>query len=469
MILNKIKRNFSRYDFREDTPTYLSISETIEARKEKQSAILKKLFKVLLLSLLITILSSMLPILSGVYKIGIIVSSALVALFIGHIGMRLLFSVYSPIWKYRFLSILELATERLDLIQLPSNKTQIKTVEWKFYKEADRIVIKLNPSGTIPSIQQVKELSRRLTEFLLQATHEEWNLLESTINKNIVVLKYGENPIRYSVSELFEITDDDYCVNHNPIKLYDNIFFDIASEASHQIIIAPSGAGKSLYLATLAGLLIKQGHSVSLIDAKQTSLGATFENLGIPVARNAEEIVLLLEQMVFEMEDTYKRYFSFSSVDFSTTYSDFSLPAHYLIFDEVLAALESGTPSQQKEMVRLLKILALKSRASGRGLLILASQKLLASDLPRAVTEQCQTRIILGSESSISEETFYSVMGKEKRDLLAEYRGGVGKGYILTPKTNGIKYFETPYFDLDSRDFKDKIKDFQTIPRKQIE
>ncbi|MCI7677521.1 MAG: cell division protein FtsK [Streptococcus orisratti] len=469
MILNKIKRNFSRYDFREDTPTYLSISETIEARKEKQSAILKKLFKVLLLSLLITILSSMLPILSGVYKIGIIVSSALVALFIGHIGMRLLFSVYSPIWKYRFLSILELATERLDLIQLPSNKTQIKTVEWKFYKEADRIVIKLNPSGTIPSIQQVKELSRRLTEFLLQATHEEWNLLESTINKNIVVLKYGENPLRYSVSELFEITDDDYCVNHNPIKLYDNIFFDIASEASHQIIIAPSGAGKSLYLATLAGLLIKQGHSVSLIDAKQTSLGATFENLGIPVARNAEEIVLLLEQMVFEMEDTYKRYFSFSSVDFSTTYSDFSLPAHYLIFDEVLAALESGTPSQQKEMVRLLKILALKSRASGRGLLILASQKLLASDLPRAVTEQCQTRIILGSESSISEETFYSVMGKEKRDLLAEYRGGVGKGYILTPKTNGIKYFETPYFDLDSRDFKDKIKDFQTIPRKQIE
>lgn len=80
MILNKIKRNFSRYDFREDTPTYLSISETIEARKEKQSAILKKLFKVLLLSLLITILSSMLPILSGVYKISIIISSTLVAL-----------------------------------------------------------------------------------------------------------------------------------------------------------------------------------------------------------------------------------------------------------------------------------------------------------------------------------------------------------------------------------------------------
>ena len=469
MILTKIKRNLSRYDFREDTPTYLSISETIENRKERQCFIFKKLFKVLLLSLVITFLSSRLPLLSVVYKISIIVSSTLVALFIGHVAIKLLFSIYSPIWKYRFLSILELATERLDLIQLPANKIQIKTVEWRFYKADNRIIIELNPSGTIPNIQQVKEITRRLTEFLIQATNEDWNILESTVQNSYVVIKYGKSNPRYTVSELFKIADEDYYINYKPIKLYDNICFDIASEACHQIVIAPSGAGKSLYLSSLAGMLIKQGHSVSLIDAKRTSLGATFENLGIPVARTAEEIVLLLEQMVFEMEDTYKRYFSFSSVDFSTTYSDFSLPAHYLIFDEVLAALESGTPSQQKEMVRLLKILALKSRASGRGLLILASQKLLASDLPRAVTEQCQTRIILGSESSISEETFYSVMGKEKRDLLAEYRGGVGKGYILTPKTNGIKYFETPYFDLDSIAFKDKIRDFQTIPRKQIE
>ncbi|MFA9492519.1 cell division protein FtsK [Streptococcus sp. E17BB] len=469
MILTKIKRNLSRYDFREDTPTYLSVSETIETRKEKQSTFLKKLFKVLLLTLPITFLSSLLPILSVVHKISIIVSSTLVALFIVHTSMRFLFSIYSPIWKYRLLSILELATERLDLIQLPANKIQIKTVEWKFYKSDNRTVIELNPSGTIPSIQQVKEITRRLTEFLIQATHKEWNLLESTIEKSNIILKYGENPIRYSVSELFEVTDDDYHINHAPISLYGDICFDIASESCHQLLIAPSGAGKSIYLATLASLLIKQGHSVSLVDAKCTSLGATFENLGVTVARTAEEIILLLEQLVFEMEDTYKRYFSFDSVDFETSYKDYSMPAHYLIFDEVLAALESGTPAQQKEMVRLLKILALKSRASGKGLLVLASQKLLASDLPRAVTEQCQTRIILGSNSSVSEETFYSVMGKEKKDLLAEYRGGVGKGYILTPKTNGIKYFETPYFDLNSRDFKDKIKDFQTIPRKQIE
>ncbi|HGK1508083.1 TPA: cell division protein FtsK [Streptococcus pneumoniae] len=469
MIVSKIKRKLSKYDCREYTPTYLSVSETIESRKERQYSLIKKLLKVFLISVIITFLSSHFPLLSTIYKISIVISSVLLDIFIWYIVVKFLFSTYSSIWKYRFLSILRLATERLDLIQLPSNKIQIKTVEWKFYKENERIIIELNPSGTIPNIQQVKEITRRLTEFLIQATNEDWNILESTVQNSYVVIKYGKSNPRYTVSELFKIADEDYYINYKPIKLYDNICFDIASEANQQIIIAPSGAGKSLYLATLAGLLIKQGHSISLIDAKQTSLGATFENLGIPVARNAEEIILLLEQMVFEMEDRYKRYFAFSSVDFGTTYKHFSLPAHYLIFDEVLAALECGTSAQQKEMVRLLKILALKSRASGQGLLVLASQKLLASDLPRAVTEQCQTRIILGNSSSISEETFYSVMGKEKIDLLAEYRGGVGKGYILTPKTNGIKYFETPYFDLDSIDFKNKIRDFQTIPRKQIE
>ncbi|HHD9316018.1 TPA: cell division protein FtsK, partial [Streptococcus pneumoniae] len=101
-------------------------------------------------------------------------------------------------WKYRFLSILRLATERLDLIQLPSNKIQIKTVEWKFYKENERIIIELNPSGTIPNIQQVKEITRRLTEFLIQATNEDWNILESTVQNSYVVIKYGKSNPRYT-------------------------------------------------------------------------------------------------------------------------------------------------------------------------------------------------------------------------------------------------------------------------------
>ena len=33
MIVSKIKRKLSKYDCREYTPTYLSVSETIESRK----------------------------------------------------------------------------------------------------------------------------------------------------------------------------------------------------------------------------------------------------------------------------------------------------------------------------------------------------------------------------------------------------------------------------------------------------
>ena len=467
MILTKIKRHLSRYDFRKDTPTYLSVSETIEMRKEKQQQFMNKLSKLFLLLLVVAVFSSQFSILKMSYQISITVASATVILMIYLIGKRFLFSQYSPVWKYKIVNILEQATERLDLIQI-SAKFQKKTVEWYFYKKDETVIIELNPSGTLSSSHQIQEITRRMTEFLIQCTHEEWNLLDSTMRNHHLIMQYGAVKPRYTFSHLAEITDDDLYINYK-IPLYDNIYFDLASEASHQLVIAPSGAGKSLYLATLAGLLIKKGHSISLIDAKRTSFGATFENLGFTVAYTAEEIILLLEQMVFEMEDTYKRYFSFSSVDFATTYKDFSLPAHYLIFDEVLAALESGTPAQQKEMVRLLKILALKSRASGQGLLILATQKLLASDLPRSITEQCQIRAIFGSDSSISEETFYNVMGKQKKDLLTEYKGDVGKGYILSPKTNGIRYFETPLFDLNSNEFKEKIREFQTINRKIIE
>ena len=413
MILTEIKRHLSRYDFRKDTPTYLSVSETIESRKEKQQQFMNKLSKLFLLLLVVAVFSSQFSILKMSYQISITVASATAILMIYLIGIKFLFSKYSPVWKYRLIGLLEQATERLDLIQIPVN-FQKKTVDWCFYKENETVVIELNPSGTLPSSHQIQEITRRLTEFLIHSTLEDWNLLDSTMRNNHLIMQYGAVKPRYTLSHLAEITDDDLYIDYK-IPLYDNIYFDLASEVSHQLVIAPSGAGKSLYLATLASLLIKKGHSISLIDAKRTSLGATFENLGFSVAYTAEEIILLLEQMVFEMEDTYKRYFSFSSVDFATTYKDFSLPAHYLIFDEVLAALESGTPAQQKEMVRLLKILALKSRAAGRGLLILASQKLLASDLPRAITEQCQTRIILGSDSSISEESFHNVMGKEKK------------------------------------------------------
>lgn len=91
-------------------------------------------------------------------------------------------------------------------------------------------------------------------------------------------------------------------------------------------------------------------------------------------------------------------------------------------------------------MVRLLKQLALKGRMAGF-IIVLASQRILATDLSKSITEQCQTRLALMG-ANISEELYHVTLGGYKKDLTTGYHGGVGKGYVVTPKT-GLTYFST--------------------------
>lgn len=105
----------------------------------------------------------------------------------------------------------------------------------------------------------------------------------------------------------------------------------------------------------------------------------------------------------------------------------------------------------------MLEQLALKGRAAGFGL-VLSAQKLNATDLPKAITEQCQTRIILGKV--VSDETFHQSTGLYKKDLAHAYRGGVGKGYAVTPQS-GISYIETPLMPHNSRDYISLLKELR--------
>jgi DNA segregation ATPase FtsK/SpoIIIE-like protein len=241
----------------------------------------------------------------------------------------------------------------------------------------------------------------------------------------------------------------DYKINYEPIPFYDNITWNLTSEACHILLLAVSGAGKSMLLAYLSGMVLKQGHHCYMVDAKSSPMGATFESAGIRVAKNPDEIIELLTELVDKMEETYRRYFDTAEISLSSNFAKLDLPAHVLIFDEVLTVLESGDKKQNVEMVRLLKQLALKGRMAGF-VLVVTAQKLLATDLPKAITEQCQTRLLLGAIAS--DELFHLVTGSYKKDLGTAYKGGVGTGYALTPKT-GLTYFETPLMDVDDFDF----------------
>ena len=246
-------------------------------------------------------------------------------------------------------------------------------------------------------------------------------------------------------------------LNYAPIPIYGDISWYITNEGIHMLTTAPSGSGKTMYLNYLMGMLLKNQHRVYVVDAKNSSFGMLARHIGVQVAANTDEIIQLLTALVCEMEERYSKYFSVAGADIDANFATLGLEGHFLIFDEVLSALSAAGKKEKAEIERLLEQLALKGRAAGFGL-VLSAQKLNATDLPKAITEQCQTRIILGKV--VSDETFHQSTGLYKKDLGHAYRGGVGKGYAVTPQS-GISYIETPLMPHNSRDYMLLLKELR--------
>lgn len=242
-------------------------------------------------------------------------------------------------------------------------------------------------------------------------------------------------------------------IDYTPISIYDDVELNYTSEACHTLLIAPSGAGKTMLLVFILSMTIKRGHLPYVVDCKNTSFGAISKGIGLPTVTNPNEIIEMLADLVEQMEQTYQTYFSSDSVSLDSNFKDFGLPAHVLIFDEVLAGLESGNKKDKVEIERLLKQLALKGRMAGF-IVILTSQKLLSTDLSLAINSQCQTRILMGA--NVSDELFHTALGGYKKDVGTMYKGGVGKGYAVTPRT-GLTYFEAPYMDFSKINFKELL------------
>lgn len=224
------------------------------------------------------------------------------------------------------------------------------------------------------------------------------------------------------------------------------------------LLIAPCGAGKTIFLIYLAAMILKRQHMVYVIDAKNTSFGKLFRHAGVQTAENIDDIIRLLTALVKEMEERYAKYFSSDNVDIDANYATLGLKGHFLFFDEMLAVLDSASPKEKAEIAKLLGQLALKGRAAGFSLII-TSQKLNATDLSKAITEQCQTRIILGTV--VSDETFHQATTLYKKDIVTEYKGDVGKGYAITPKSKGLSYIETPIMLSNLNNYKALLKELR--------
>lgn len=355
-----------------------------------------------------------------------------------------LLSRFSPVKQLEIRKKLILFT-RMFLISTEDGKTQ-HSVKWSYALKNGNLIIRLYPNGLV---KDTIDTGRKLSEYLAM------DLIHYTHTGRKACYELGRHPDRYDGIDLLGegITElhGRYTpnVSYTPIPIYDNVTWDFDSEALHLLLIAPTGAGKTMLLNYLGGMVLKRQHKLYVVDAKNSSFGALFRQSGVPVATTTDEIIKILTTLVDIMEERYEKHFSSEKATIDDTFATLHLEGHVLIFDELLAVL-SGTGKKEKdEIVRLLGQIALKGRAAGIALVI-SAQKLLATDLQHSITGQCHTRIILGK--NVSDETYRMVTDSGKKDLIMGYEGDVGKGYASTPK-NGLTYIATPIMNKNSRNY----------------
>lgn len=313
--------------------------------------------------------------------------------------------------------------------------TLYQSVRWQYAVEGKNTVIDLYPNGLV---SDTADMGRRLSQYFGE------NMLKYEESDSKARYILGNFPGRYDGIELMGKDSPEpagkgrLSPSYEPIPIYGDVKWNFNSEALHILLLAPSGSGKTWFLTYLAGMVLKRRHKLYVIDAKNSDFGRLFRHSGVTVATDIEEIIKLLTSLVQEMEERFSKYFASGKGD---DIESLGLKMHFLFFDEILSVLSFANKKEKEEIEKLLGKLALKGRAAGFSVVI-AAQKLGANNLPKSITEQCQTRAILGS--LVSEETFHQATGVYKKDIAAAYKGGVGKGYAITPETGGLAYIKTP-------------------------
>ena len=327
----------------------------------------------------------------------------------------------------------------------------LHSVWWQYSGENGKITVILYPRGLE---ENTADIGRRLSQNLWRPLREYEEL------DNGASYIFGEPPERIdAIKEMSKGITEPIgryvpVLSYEPVPIYDGITWDYTHEALHMLLIAPSGAGKTRLLTYLGGMVLKRQHKLYVIDAKNSGFGRVFRYAGVPVATKIKEIIPMITGLVQEMEEFYSE----NDSDDDSVGLDFrekGKQGHFLIFDEILSVLASADKKDKAEIERLLGQIALKGREAGFSIIVTA-QKLNATDLCKAITEQCQTRIILGR--LVSDETFHQVTGMSKKDIGTAYRGGRGKGYAVIPETGGLTYIQTPLLPGRLGDYSELLK-----------
>lgn len=376
-------------------------------------------------------------------------------------GLTLLITLILSVWMLSRFSPVEWLKIRKELILftrmfLDSKEDGIfiHSVWWQYGVENEKITVKLYPRGTKVDTDDIgRRLSQNLWRPLLKYEEAEdgasyiFGELPERINAIKEIMKGITVPIKRYIPVL----------SYEAIPIYDGVTWDITREALHVLLIAPTGAGKTRLLTYLGIMALKRKHKLYVIDAKNSDFGMIFRYAGVPVATKIKEIIQMLTEFVQKMEKRYSILYPANGSK-GLDFREKGLPGQILIFDEILSVLLFADKKDKAEIERLLGQIALKGRAAGFAV-IFTAQKLNATDLCKAITDQCQTRIILGK--LVPDETFHQVTGMYKKDIGSIYRGGMGKGYAVTPETEGLTYIQTPLLPGRLSDYSELLKNLK--------
>ena len=160
-----------------------------------------------------------------------------------------LLSRFSPIKQLAIRKKLILFT-RMFLKSEEDGKAQ-HSVRWLYSFKSGNLIVHLYPNGLV---KDTVDIGRKLSEYL------EIDLIRYKHTKRIACYELGKHPKRYDGIDLLGegITElhGRYTphISYTPIPIYDNVSWNFDSEALHLLLIAPTGAGKTMLLNYLGGI-----------------------------------------------------------------------------------------------------------------------------------------------------------------------------------------------------------------------
>ena len=170
---------------------------------------------------------------------------------------------------------------------------------------------------------------------------------------------------------------------------------------SSGLVLGPTGSGKTQLLGYAALELLKKKAKIIIIDTKRSDFFGLsrflIKSSGIPRGvRKPNQVAMVLRQLN-ELQNN--RYESFNQ-HFGWDWCRYNLRPVICIFDEITATLIEARNEDRKvwkEIINYLYSLVLKARQLGGIYLFIATQRITSEQLDKNLTDQMQTRVLMGS------------------------------------------------------------------------